>query len=140
MSVATPGPGRRAPMALVHATVASGGQLQLPWNAEFNALAGSGRAGAEGRPVRSGQLVVFGPGDWLSVRADGQSELEVLILGGQPVGERVARFGPFVMNTKAELGQAVEDFQGGRSGTIPPNALTPCAADPNPVRAEHTGI
>jgi redox-sensitive bicupin YhaK (pirin superfamily) len=139
------GPGStHTPMALVHATVASGGQLQLPWIAEFNALAyilaGSGRAGAEGRPARSGQLVVFGTGDWLSVRAGDRSDLEVLILGGQPIGERVAMFGPFVMNTKAELGQAMEDFQDGRFGTIPPNALMPYAADPNPVRAEHTGI
>jgi redox-sensitive bicupin YhaK (pirin superfamily) len=139
------GPGStHTPMALVHATVAPGGQLQLPWNAEFNALAyilaGSGRAGAEGRPVRSGQLVVFDTGDWLSVRADDQSDLEVLILGGQPIGERVAMFGPFVMNTKAELGQAVEDFQGGRFGSIPPNALMPYSADPDPVRAERTGI
>jgi quercetin 2,3-dioxygenase len=139
------GPGStHTPMALVHATVAAGGQLQLPWNAEFNALAyilaGSGRAGAEGRPVSSGQLVVFDAGDWLSVRADGQSDLEVLILGGQPIGERVAMYGPFVMNTKAELGQAVEDFQGGRFGHIPPNALMPYSADPDPVRAERTGI
>jgi quercetin 2,3-dioxygenase len=59
---------------------------------------------------------------------------KVLILGGQPIGERVAMAGPFVMNAKAELGQAVEDFQDGRFGTIPPNALMPCAADPSPVR------
>lgn len=103
-------------------------------------LAGSGQAGAEGRPVRSGQLVVFGTGDWLSVRAGDQADLEVLILGGQPIGERVAMFGPFVMNIKAELGQAVEDFQDGRFGNIPPNALMPYAVGPSPVRAEHTGI
>src|SRR5450759_521170 len=61
------GPGSTPPpVALAHAAVAAGAQLQLPWNTEFNALAyilaGSGRAGAEGRPVRSGQLVMFGPG------------------------------------------------------------------------------
>jgi hypothetical protein len=144
------GPGStHTPMALVHATVSPGGQLQLPWNAGFNALAyvlaGSGRAGAEGRPVRSGQLVVFGAGDWLSVRADDRQDsrdpaLEVLILGGQPIRERVEMYGPFVMNTKAELGQAMEDFQAGMFGRIPPNALMPHTADPAPVRTEQTGI
>ena len=144
------GPGStHTPMALVHATVSPGGQLQLPWNAGFNALAyilaGSGRAGAEGRPVRSGQLVVFGAGDWLSLRADDQQDardaaLEVLILGGQPIRERVEMYGPFVMNTRAELGQAMEDFQAGMFGNIPPNALMPHTADPAPVRTEQTGI
>jgi redox-sensitive bicupin YhaK (pirin superfamily) len=144
------GPGStHTPMALVHATVSPGGQLQLPWNAGFNALAyvlaGSGRAGAEGRPVRSGQLVVFGAGDWLSVRADDRQDsrdpaLEILILGGQPIRERVEMYGPFVMNTRAELGQAMEDFQAGMFGRIPPNALMPHTADPAPVRTEQTGI
>ena len=144
------GPGStHTPMALVHASVSPGGQLQLPWNAGFNALAyvlaGSGRAGPDGRPVRSGQLAVFGAGDWLSVRADDRQDardaaLEVLILGGQPIRERVEMFGPFVMNTRAELGQAMEDFQAGLFGRIPPNALMPRTPDPAPARAEQTGI
>ena len=144
------GPGStHTPMALMHATVAPGSQLGLPWNSSFNALlyvlAGSGRAGAEGRPVSSGQLVVFGPGDRLSIRADDRQDsrsptLEVLLLGGRPIGEPVAHHGPFVMNTAAEIRQAMEDFQAGRLGTIPANALMPHVFDPNPVRAEHTGI
>jgi quercetin 2,3-dioxygenase len=52
----------------------------------------------------------------------------------------VEHYGPFVMNTKAEIGQALEDFEAGRLGTIPPNALMPHVPDPDPVRAEHTGI
>ena len=44
------------------------------------------------------------------------------------------------MNTKAEIGQALEDFEAGRLGTIPPNALMPHVFDPDPVRAEQTGI
>jgi hypothetical protein len=45
--------------------------------------------------------------------------LEVLVLGGQPIGEPIAWMGPFVMNTKAEIEQAVDDFQAGRLGQVP---------------------
>jgi hypothetical protein len=44
------------------------------------------------------------------------------------------------MNTRAEIMQALEDFEAGRLGTVPANALMPHVPDPNPVRAEHTGI
>jgi redox-sensitive bicupin YhaK (pirin superfamily) len=144
------GPGStHTPMALMHATVSAGALLELPWNPGFNALvyvlAGSGRAGSDGRPVRHGQLVAFGPGDWLAVRADDRQDsrtvhLEVLVLGGQPIGEPVEHYGPFVMNTRRELMQALEDFQSGRFGTIPPDALMPHVPDPDPIRAERTGI
>ncbi|MGC1286065.1 MAG: pirin-like C-terminal cupin domain-containing protein, partial [Streptosporangiaceae bacterium] len=76
------------------------------------------------RPVRTGQLAVFGPGDVITVaagsRADGPSQgLDILVLGGEPIREPVAAYGPFVMNTRDELVQAFEDFQAGRLGTIP---------------------
>jgi redox-sensitive bicupin YhaK (pirin superfamily) len=144
------GPGStHTPMALMHATVSPGALLELPWDPGFNALvyvlAGSGRAGSEGRPVRTGQLAAFGAGDWLAVRADDRQDsrtagLEALVLGGQPIGEPVEHYGPFVMNTRDEIVQALEDFEAGRLGTIPPNALMPHVPDPVPVRVEHTGI
>jgi redox-sensitive bicupin YhaK (pirin superfamily) len=130
-----PGPGStHTPITVVHATVSPGARLRLPWRPDFNALvyvlAGSGRLGAEGRPIGGGQLAVFGPGDGLSIAGephqDGASEnLEALVLGGRPIREPVAAYGPFVMNTKAELMQAIEDYQAGRLGVIPPGALMP---------------
>jgi hypothetical protein len=115
----------------VHATVSAGAQVRLPWRPDFNALAyvlaGSGTVGADRRPVRTGQLVVFGPGDVLTVGAEPRQakqqanmpDLELLLLGGLPIREPIASYGPFVMNTRAELLEAFEDFQAGRLGTIP---------------------
>ena len=124
------GPGStHTPIAVVHATLAAGARLVLPWPQEFNALAyvlaGSGRVGAERRPVQLGQLTVFGAGDDLVIESGVSGPLDVLVLGGRPIREPVATYGPFVMNTRAELAQAVEDFHAGRLGVIPANALMP---------------
>jgi quercetin 2,3-dioxygenase len=118
------GPGiTHTPISLVHATVSAGARVRLPWRADFNALAyvlaGTGTVGLEKRPVRTGQLAAFGAGDALTVAASGPGDLDVLLLGGEPIREPVAAYGPFVMNTRAELAQAFEDYQAGRLGTVP---------------------
>jgi quercetin 2,3-dioxygenase len=123
------GPGTtHSPMAMAHVTLAPGAQVTLPWPEEFNALVyvlgGAGSAGEEARPVSTGQLAVFGAGGSITVAADVNQEsrtpeLDVLVLGGRPIGEPVFAYGPFVMNTKEEVAQAFEDYQAGRLGTVP---------------------
>ena len=116
------GPGStHTPITLSHITVAPGASVTVPWNPRYNAiayvLAGAGTVGEERRPVRMGQTTVFGSGDTLTVAAsDGPEPLEVFLLGGEPIRQPIAMAGPFVMNTKAEVLQAFEDFQAGRFG------------------------
>ncbi|MBC3843438.1 pirin family protein [Streptacidiphilus sp. 4-A2] len=123
------GPGAtHTPITLIHATLSPGAAVTLPWRSDFNALVyalnGRGSAGTDQRPFGMGQSVVFGEGDSLTLRADATQEsrspnLDVIILGGQPIREPVAHYGPFVMNSHRELQQAMEDFQSGRFGQIP---------------------
>jgi redox-sensitive bicupin YhaK (pirin superfamily) len=131
------GPGStHTPISVVHVTVSPGATVHVPWKAEFNALAyvlaGRGTVGPAATAVQTGQLAVFGAGDLVTVAADarqdttaGTGQLEVLLLGGRPIREHVEAYGPFVMNTRAELVQAVEDYQAGRLGVIPEGALMP---------------
>jgi len=123
------GPGvTHTPITLVHATLSPGARTVLPWPRRLNALvyvlAGRGTVGDELRPVSTGQLAVFGDGDSVAIGAEvaqdsSTTALEVLVLGGEPIREPVAVYGPFVMNTKDELAQAFEDYHAGRLGTIP---------------------
>jgi len=123
------GPGSTySPMTMVHATLSKGATLTLPWRADYNALvyvlAGQGSVGPERRPIETGQLAVLGAGSSITVLAGPIQEsrsptLDVIVLGGRPIGESVAWLGPFVMNTREEVLQAVADYQAGRLGTIP---------------------
>lgn len=129
------GPGiSHTPLTITHITVAPGARVEIPWPTEFNALAyalsGNGSVGPDQRPFRSGQLAVLGAGDSVIISADASQEsrspqLEVFLLGGVPLREPVAAYGPFVMCTRAELQEAFEDFQAGKLGTVPANAIQP---------------
>lgn len=121
------GPGStHTPMTMIHATIAPGAELVLPWRSDFNALvyvmSGRGTVGPNDVAIGESQLAVLGSGDALSVTAApiqdsrGAAGMEVVILGGLPIREPVAWAGPFVMNTRAELVQAFEDYQSGRLG------------------------
>jgi quercetin 2,3-dioxygenase len=126
------GPGStHTPITYAHVTLAPGAQIAIPWNPAFSAFAyvltGRGTAGSEGRPVEDGQLAVFGPGDHLVLRAaDRRTEpLDALLLGGLPIREPIAHYGPFVMNTRREIVAAMEDFRAGRLGIVPADQLAP---------------
>ena len=123
------GPGvTQTPITMSHVTLSPGATITIPWEPSYNALAygisGDGAVGAEQVDVTTGQLIVFGAGDTITLtaseRQDGRhNAFDVLLLGGEPIGEPVAAYGPFVMNTRDELRQAFEDFQAGRLGTVP---------------------
>ena len=145
------GPGStHTPINLAHVTLQPGAQLDLPWQPDYNALvyvlAGRGTVGAEQRPLQIGQLAAHGAGRRVRVTADAAQDanvpaMELFIMGGQPIREPVAHYGPFVMNTREELHQAFEDFQKGRLGVIPAGKLphTDWTADcPSDERASPT--
>ncbi|MCI0345456.1 MAG: hypothetical protein L0221_08435 [Chloroflexi bacterium] len=84
-------------------------------------FAGEGRLGAEARPAREGQLVLFasdGDGVTVAAPATAAGPLRVLLLAGAPLREPIARYGPFVMNTRAEILEAIDDYEHGRMGQI----------------------
>ena len=127
------GPGRtHTDITLIHATIQPGARITLPWRSDFNALGyilnGDATFGPEAVAAGTGQLVVWGSGSAITIEArerqDSRSPaVDVLLLGGRPIREPVAWYGPFVMNTKAEVQQAFDDYQAGRLGSIPHGAL-----------------
>jgi redox-sensitive bicupin YhaK (pirin superfamily) len=130
------GPGNtHSPITFLHATVSPGETLRLPWDPTHNALVyalgGAGSLGTAQATLASGQLAVLGAGDYMTISADEHQPraedkgLEVLVLGGEPIGEPVAHYGPFVMNTRDELAQAMDDYRAGKLGVVPPGALRP---------------
>ena len=129
------GPGvTHTPITYAHASVRPGAQLEVPWDPSFSAMAyvltGHGFAGAERRPLDEHELALFGPGDSIVIEAadqqpDESPDLEVLLLGGLPIREPIAHYGPFLMNTRQQIVEAIDDFNHGRMGTVPAVELGP---------------
>ncbi len=112
----------RVPIQYVDFDLQEGAEIRQPAPQNHTAFAyvyegqGSFGADAAGQELRveRGHLVLFAhDGDLISARATGPEGLRFLLLSGQPIGEPIAQFGPFVMNTQAELEQAFWDFQSG---------------------------
>ncbi len=115
----------RTPILYLHVSVGPGGRFTQPVPRGFNLFAyvfrGEGVFGPREERAGRGELVRFGrAGDAVSFRApEGTTgPLELLLVGGAPLGEPVARYGPFVMNTEEEILQAFRDFRSGRMGAI----------------------
>ena len=115
----------RTPIIYLHYRMKPGGIAVQRIPKDYNAFAyiveGAGLFGTEGEHGRRGQMVLFAPdGDEVRIEnpPDANATLEVLLIAGVPLNEPIARYGPFVMNTQAEIRQAFEDYSQGRMGTI----------------------
>jgi redox-sensitive bicupin YhaK (pirin superfamily) len=115
----------RTPIVYLHYTIQPGGVATQKVSSTYNTFAyvvdGEGLFGAEREQAGDGQMVLFAQdGDEVSIEnpADAKTALDVLLIGGMPLNEPVARYGPFVMNTREEIYQAVEDYRLGKMGTI----------------------
>src|SRR5881296_1042536 len=115
----------RTPIIYLHYRIEPGGaatqQVPSAYNAFAYVVESEGLFGAEGERAGDGQMVLFAQdGDEVRIEnpADAKATLEVLLIAGVPLNEPVARYGPFVMNTEAEIRQAIQDYQRGRMGAI----------------------
>src|SRR3989442_9229784 len=115
----------RTPIIYLHYRIKPGGAATQQVPGDYNAFAyiveGEGLFGAEGEHAADGQMVLFAQdGDEVRIEnpANAKATLEVLLIAGVPLNETVARYGPFVMNTQVEIGQAIEDYRQGRMGAI----------------------
>ena len=113
----------RVPIQMLHYTLKPGASVAQHVPSEQNGLVyvfkGTARVGD--REVREGQAALLGPGESVALANSRESAeaTELLLLSGKPIKEPVARYGPFVMNTREEIEQAVRDFQSGQFGVIP---------------------
>jgi redox-sensitive bicupin YhaK (pirin superfamily) len=115
----------RIPIMYLHFTIKPGGAVTQRVPEAYNAFAyvveGEGAFGPEAEEASSGQMVIFdSDGDEIkiAVPASAGSPLDLLLIAGEPLNEPVARYGPFVMNTEAEIHQAIADYRSGRMGEI----------------------
>ena len=117
----------RIPIIYVHFTLQSGARTVLSVPKEYNTFAyvvgGQGQFGPNNnqKVVHRGQMVIFeNNGDQIEVKAskNTKSPFNMLLIGGTPINEPIARYGPFVMNTKEEVYQAIQDYKDGLMGSI----------------------
>jgi redox-sensitive bicupin YhaK (pirin superfamily) len=108
----------RVPITYVHLRIEPGAsaRVEVPptANAFVYAFAGAGSVGRDRRALREREAAILAEGDVIEVHADADEAFEALVLAGAPLREPVARYGPFVMNTKQEIVDAFDDYQSGR--------------------------
>jgi len=109
----------RTPIMYLHVRLAAGARFTQAIPETFNALAFiiSGEAAFGDRLARENDAVIFSlDGDVVAMATESGAEL--LLIGGVPLNEPLARYGPFVMNTEGEIRQAMIDYRSGRFGQI----------------------
>src|SRR5215813_4708614 len=115
----------RTPIFYLDLRLEPGGEIIQPAARDFNAFAyvveGPVLFSSDRSQVERGNMVAFKKdGDEIRIQApvDSKSQGRVLLIGGRPLNEPIARYGPFVMNTPQEVQQAFEDYRSGRMGSI----------------------
>jgi redox-sensitive bicupin YhaK (pirin superfamily) len=113
----------RTPIMYVHFTLQPKIEIEQQVPAEYNAFAyvvnGQGLFGSNRNTAARGQMVIFSAGDILLIKNESDDlPLDVLLIAGVPINEPVARYGPFVMNKRHEIEQAIEDYRSGRMSKI----------------------
>lgn len=105
----------RTPISYLHFTLLEGAAFSQPIPAEFTVLVYlfEGEMSIGDRSLRRGQLAILSEGDSVNVAHKGENAAQCLVIAGRPIGEPIARYGPFVMNYHAEIRKAVADLQDG---------------------------
>lgn len=112
------------PIIYLHYTLQPGGSIEQEIPSDHNALvyviSGEAMLGINKKKLGEGQLGTMSTGDSLLLKNPDNAEqpVDLLILAGIPIGESLARHGPFVMNTDEEIRQAIDDYRTGKMGTI----------------------
>jgi redox-sensitive bicupin YhaK (pirin superfamily) len=110
------------PFVYQHWILQPGARVIQPLPADHNGLlyVFQGAVQVAGTDLLDGQMGVLGSGDEIDIGVPGGAavEAQLLLLGGVPLNEPMVQHGPFVMNTEAEIAQAVRDYQAGRMGEI----------------------
>ncbi|XP_059653396.1 pirin-like protein isoform X2 [Cornus florida] len=111
----------RTPTMYLDFTLKPGAQLHQniseSWNSFVYIIEGEGVFGSlNSSPVTAYHVLVLGHGDGLSVWNKSAKPLRFVLIGGQPLNEPVVQYGPFVMNTQAEINQTLEDYRGRKNG------------------------
>lgn len=108
------------PILVLDANLEAGGKLEVPLPASFNALAvvAQGKVEAGGKTATAGELVLFA-NDGARITLTAREATHLIVLAGEPLGEPIVQYGPFVMNTAQEIAQAIDDVERGKFGPIP---------------------